>query len=127
MTEDEMRKFCSQHCYISDIARKAVPRWAFISTLSAMLIIATVVSGWYSMSLNNMHEKINTDHMTFEKNLRDKYTQDVERFINAVRENRQTLREIKDNITQVKIKQGQIAVKQDLVIQKIGLDRGPGG
>ena len=140
MSPEELGKYCEQHCYLSDIARKAVPRWVFITSVSAIISLALVFGGWQTNSLKAVAEKTEkgaTDHreqiaaalrnreLYVESRIADAqrtYSEDVERFINAVRENREVLKKVLEDLEQVKIKQGKFEVKQDLVLKKIGLN-----
>jgi len=144
MTKEEKRLMCSQcaeHPFVAEAARKSVPRWAFISVLSTALVISLTFSGWYTSSLRTIETKViaeveehrmNIDSVMasqkFHINERiaaahEAYNHDVERFINAVRENREAIIVIKSDIQDIKVKQAEFETKQDMVLKRIGLDR----
>lgn len=128
MSPSEVKEYCAQHCYISDIAKKAVPRWAFISALSSMLIIAITVTGWYSMSLTSINSNFRNEISEHIDDVNDvilnadrRYRRDVERFIDAVRDNKKVLISVGKEIEQIKVVQGQIKIQQELVLKKVKL------
>jgi len=137
--QKERRDYCIHHCYLSEMAKKAVPRWVFLSAIGSMMTISIVFAGWQAGVLTTMNtdfiveyekhkgdvEKIlNSQELHLEKRINDaqfRYTKDVEIFIGLMKENSRKLEALKSNIEDIRIRQGQIAAKQDMVLSKVGL------
>ena len=45
---EERREYCAQHCVVADTARKSVPRWVYIATMTAWLALAGLYLTWNS-------------------------------------------------------------------------------
>lgn len=45
---EERREYCAQHCVVADTARKSVPRWVYIITMSAWVALAGIYLAWNS-------------------------------------------------------------------------------
>jgi len=120
MTNEELheqRKYCRDHCYLSEKAKASVPRWAFISALSASMIIALTFGGWHVSSLRTVKLEIAAEQLKNDEH----YLTEVDRIIKAIRDNRSVLRSLSVKVTQIEVKQSSTIAKQDLVLNKLGL------
>jgi hypothetical protein len=124
----ERREYCAQHCAVAANARNSVPRWAFISSLGTMVTVALIFAAWHVSSLDKLkielngkqHEhSIQTNQRLTDAHLR--YSQDVERFILAVGENRVMLSRLSDDINDIKVKIAEFKTVQNLVLKKVDL------
>lgn len=126
----ERREFCVQHCNLSDTAKQSVPRWAFLSSLSTLTFISLIFAGWHVTSLRTLRAELKAELEVQELHLSNRihdsqlrYSEDVERFIRAVGENRTVLIGVKNQIGGLSVRLGKTEAKQDLVLENIGLSR----
>ena len=144
MTDEqkERRDYCRHHCYLSEMAKKAVPRWVFMSAIGSMMTISIVFAGWqtsvletmntdfvveYEKHKNDVNKILTSQELHIEKRINDaqfRYTKDVDIFISLMTENSRKLEDLKGDIQDIRIRQGEIAAKQDLVLEKVGLTGG---
>ena len=104
----ERREYCAQHCQLNETAKKAVPRWAFIFSMGAMLTLSIAFIGINETRLNEIKLGVKTSMV--EQQVR--YIEDVRRLYQTVQRNGDLLVELKTN-------QREIKAKQDLVLKKI--------
>lgn len=122
--------YCEQHCHVAYNARNSVPRWAFLSSLSTMIVVALAFGGWHISSLKKLELTLAATIVAHKQQTatriadgNDKYTQDVERFIRAVGENRVALIGLTNSVGEVKIRLGRAEAKQDLILEKVQLTK----
>ena len=117
----ERRKYCVAHCQLNETAKRAVPRWAFISALAAMITMSVAFVGVNETRLAALKmesvESIKRMESSLERRLSDdriRYSEDVRRFYVIAERNGTLLDEVKTNQTEIK-------AKQDLVLRKINM------
>ena len=122
----ERREYCAQHCALSETAKKSVPRWAFLSSLSTMVIVAIAFAGWHVAALNKMEFEFGARATVYENHIieriesnRRTYNQDVNRFIKTAESNHTMLRELRTDIGITNLKQARVETKLELVLEKI--------
>jgi len=106
--KSERREYCAQHCQLNETAKKAVPRWAFLSSISAMLMLAIGFIGINETRLDEI--KVNLQVRMADQ--QERYALDVRQFYIIAEKNRELL-------VDVKINQAEIKAKQNLVLKKI--------
>lgn len=129
--------YCPQHSEMQDVARKSVPRWAFIAAMSAMVTVSLGFASWQITSLNEIQKTIDhrlteiqnlaerrateTQRLTEERTrtVKESYLLDVGRFYRVAEENRQLLMTMSKEIAEIRIKQGQIETFQSMVLKKV--------
>ena len=129
--------FCPQHAEMQDVARKSVPRWAFIAAMSGMVTVSLGFASWQVTSLNEIQKTIEhrlseiqylaerrsteTQRITEERTrtVKEQYLMDVGRFYRAAEENRTLLMTMAKEIAEIRIKQGQIETFQSMVLKKV--------
>ena len=106
----ERREYCVSHCQLNETAKRAVPRWAFLSALTAMIALSVAFVGLNETRLTaiqvNLEKRLASD--------RERYAEDVHRFYVIAERNGDLLVEVRTN-------QAEIKAKQDLVLKKIKL------
>jgi hypothetical protein len=122
------REECARNCNFAKMAVNSVPRWAFLSALGMSALIGLSFGGWHAASLKTLkaqlditiagHRKVTETRIA---DANDKYTQDVERFIRAVGENRKAIHEVGDDVNKIKINLAKIKVTQDVVVKKLDI------
>ena len=117
----ERREYCVAHCQLNETAKRAVPRWAFISALAAMITMSVAFVGVNETRLAALKmesvESIKRMESSLERRLSDdriRYSEDVRRFYVIAERNGTLLDEVKTNQTEIK-------AKQDLVLRKINM------
>ena len=129
--------FCPQHADMQDMARKSVPRWAFISAISAMVTVSLGFASWQITSLNEIQKTIDhrlteiqhiaerraseTQRMAEERTrtVKEQYLMDVARFYRVAEENRALLMGMSKEIAEIRIRQGEIKTFQSMVLKKV--------
>jgi hypothetical protein len=124
----ERREYCAAHCVLSETARKSVPRWVYITTLTAAISISAVFGGWFWAALETVSSKVDRQLMEIESHVSEKldhinyqYTSDVARFYSAVNDNKTLLKDLDREVKKTQTNQARIEVKQDLVLKKVKL------
>lgn len=124
----DRRDDCARHCGFAQMAVNSVPRWAFLSALGMSALIGLSFAGWHVVSLKalKLELAIMAEEHKGQMDLRlmdanDKYTQDVERFIRAVGENRVAIGEVGDDVGEMKVDIGKIKTTQDVVVKKLDI------
>ena len=117
----ERREYCVSHCQLNETAKRAVPRWAFLSALTAMIAMSVAFVGVNETRLTTLKmesvESIKRTETSLERRLSDdrtRYAEDVRRFYVLAERNGNLLDEVKTNQTEIK-------AKQDLVLRKINM------
>ena len=117
----ERREYCVSHCQLNETAKRAVPRWAFLSALTAMIAMSVAFVGVNETRLTTLKmesvESIKRMETSLERRLSDdrtRYAEDVRRFYVLAERNGNLLDEVKTNQTEIK-------AKQDLVLRKINM------
>jgi len=117
----ERREYCVSHCQLNETAKRAVPRWAFLSALTAMIAMSVAFVGVNETRLTTLKmesvEAIKRMETSLERRLSDdrtRYAEDVRRFYVLAERNGNLLDEVKTNQTEIK-------AKQDLVLRKINM------
>ena len=125
-TGPERREYCAQHCQLSETAKKSVPRWAFLSALGTMTVVSIAFAGWYVAGIKTLEVNLETAMAEHEIHVAQRmhdaqlrYEEDVERFIRAVGENRNVLREVGKDLGDIKVRLGNAETKQDMILQKL--------
>ena len=120
-TGPERREYCAAHCQLNETAKKAVPRWAYLSSLGAIITLAISFVGVNETRLTEIklesqqyikNIEINLDKRMLEQQIR--YAEDVRRFYEIAENNRKLLVDVKTEL-------GNTVVKQDLILKKIKL------
>lgn len=124
----ERREYCAAHCALSETAKKSVPRWVYVTTLTAAISISAIFGGWFWAALETVSGKVDRQLMEIEAHVAEKldhikyqYTTDVARFYSAVKENRDLLKSLDTEVKKTQTNQARIEVKQDLVLKKVKL------
>ena len=107
----ERREYCVAHCQLNETAKKAVPRWAFMSALTAMIMISIAFVGINETRLTaietNLEKRLAVD--------RERYAEDVHRFYVIAERNGEMLVEIKASSAETKAMQNLILKKVKLI------------
>ena len=82
---------CPYHEYMEEQVKKSLPRWAFISAISAMCVLSLSFAGWHIKSLDAFDTK---------------YLREVKEFHKVAEQNRGILIELR--------------TKQEMVLQRLG-------
>ena len=106
----ERREYCAEHCQLSETAKKAVPRWAFLAALTSMIMISIAFVGINETRLTaietNLEKRLAND--------RARYAEDVHRFYVIAERNGEMLVEIKASSAEMKS-------MQNLILKKVKL------
>jgi len=115
----ERREYCAAHCQLNETAKKAVPRWAFLSSLGAIITLSIAFMGVNETRLSQMktdsEQHMKTMAVNLDKRLLDqqiRYSEDAQRLYRVVADNSKILIELKTDMAKT-------IVKQDLVLRKI--------
>jgi len=73
---------CPYHNILEEQAKSALPRWVFVSAFGTLIMLALVFAGWHTKTLSAFDEK---------------YAQNVVRFNDIAKQNRELLIEVKTN------------------------------
>jgi len=117
-TGPERREYCAAHCQLNETAKKAVPRWAFLSSLGAIITLSIAFMGVNETRLSQMkvesEQHIKTIEVNIDKRMLDqqiRYSEDVQRLYQAAEANSKILIELKTDVAKT-------MVKQDLILKK---------
>ena len=118
-TGPERREYCTAHSQLNELAKKAVPRWAFLSSLGAMITLSITFMGVNETRLAQIklesEQHIQSIEASIDKRMLDqqvRYTADVRRFYEIAEANGKILVDLKTDLTRT-------VVKQDLILKKI--------
>ena len=87
--KSERRRYCANHY---------VPRWAFVSSLSTLIMIAIVFAGWHVASLDKLEIKMDAHLTLMEKRIQDQYIREVTRFYQAAEKNQALLKKTNNKL-----------------------------
>ena len=113
----EEQLYCPQHDDMKAMMRRSVPRWAFLTAMSAALSIALIFGGWVQIRLDDIENHLREQIQT----VNNLYVRDVERFYRAAEQNGVKLEALKTNIYALDKKMAETVRVQNLVLKKINL------
>jgi len=118
-TGPERREYCTAHSQLNELAKKAVPRWAYLSSMGAVITLSIAFMGVNETRLAQIklesEQRIEAIGINIDKRMLDqqiRYTEDVRRFYEVAEVNGKILIDLKTNLAKT-------IVKQDLILKKI--------
>ena len=115
----ERREYCTAHTQLNELAKKAVPRWAYLSSMGAVITLSIAFMGVNETRLSQIklesEQRIKVIEINIDKRMLDqqtRYAEDVRRFYEVAETNGKILIDLKTDLAKT-------MVKQDLVLKKI--------
>jgi len=115
----ERREYCTAHTQLNELAKKAVPRWAYLSSMGAVITLSIAFMGVNETRLSQIklesEQRIKAIEINIDKRMLDqqtRYAEDVRRFYEVAETNGKILIDLKTDLAKT-------MVKQDLVLKKI--------
>lgn len=119
---DERRQFCSMHKDMIEENKQKIPRWIFVTSISAWFAITGIFSVWYSSTLNQFKIEINLRLREIEVHLNERIQISRELYNRDAERNFHILTKIEGGQKVLELKVARIETKQNAVYKKLALE-----